>query len=141
MQLSPHYDNLLKEIKNYLNDAAEKAVNFGVDKSKIIIDPGIGFGKTIEHNLLLIKNLNELSDLNLPVLIGVSRKAFIRKILKNKTGHELKPNEPAVETGTQAAIAAAVLAGAHIVRVHNVANTVSTVRIIDAIKNAGEIPD
>lgn len=139
MQLSPHYDNLLGEIKNFLKDAAEKAVKCGVDKSKIIIDPGIGFGKTIEHNLLLIKNLNELADLNMPVLLGPSLKAFIRKILKNQTGDELKPHEPAVETGTQAAVAAAVFAGAHIVRVHDVANTVSTVRIIDAIKNAGEV--
>ncbi|MBU1053150.1 MAG: dihydropteroate synthase [Proteobacteria bacterium] len=134
MQLSPHYDNLFGEIKNYLKDAAEKAVNCGVDKSKIIIDPGIGFGKTIEHNLLLIKNLSELTELDFPILIGVSRKAFIRNILKNKTKNELKPQDPAVETGTQAAIAVAVLAGANIVRVHDVANTVSTVRIIDAIK-------
>ncbi|MBU3947519.1 MAG: dihydropteroate synthase [Proteobacteria bacterium] len=138
MQLSPHYDNLLEEIKKYLKDAAQIALNSGIDKSKIIIDPGIGFGKTIEHNLLLIKNLHELADLDMPVLIGPSRKAFIRKIITNKSGIELKPHESAVETGTQAAVAAAVFAGAHIVRVHDVANTVSTVRIIDAIKNAGE---
>ncbi|MGB5159462.1 dihydropteroate synthase [Desulfobacterium sp. N47] len=138
MQLSPHYDNLLEEIKKYLKDAAQNALNSGIDKSKIIIDPGIGFGKTIEHNLLLIKNLHELADLDMPVLIGPSRKAFIRKIIKNNPEIELKPHSPAVETGTQAAVAAAVFAGAHIVRVHDVANTVSTVRIIDAIKNAGE---
>lgn len=133
MQISPHYDNLLGEIKNYLKDAAEKAVKYGVDKAKIIIDPGIGFGKTIEHNLMIIKNLSELAELDSPILIGVSRKAFIRKILKNKTNNELKPKDPAAETGTQAAVAAAIFAGANIVRVHDVASTVSTVRIIDAI--------
>ncbi len=136
MQLSPHYDNILEEIKNFLKDAIEKAIKYGVDKSKIIIDPGIGFGKTIEHNLMLIKNLNELADLDLPVLIGVSRKAFIRKILENRAKEELNPQDSAVETGTQAAVAAAVLAGAHIVRVHDVANTVSTIQIADAIKNS-----
>lgn len=141
MQLSPHYENLLGEIKKFLKDAAEKAVKYGVDRSKIIIDPGIGFGKTVEHNLLLIKNLNELAELNLPILIGPSRKAFIRKILKNKTKGELSPQDTTVETGTQAAVAAAVIAGAHIVRVHDVASTVSTVKIIDAIKNAGKIRD
>ena len=136
MQVSPHYDDLLGEIKGFLKDAIERAVRRGIDRRKIIIDPGIGFGKTIEHNLLLIKNLKELADIGVPVLTGPSRKAFIRKILKDKAGKELKPHEPAVETGTQAAVAAAVLAGAHIVRVHDVANTVLTVKIIDAVRNA-----
>lgn len=136
MQVSPHYDDLTGEIKSFLKDAIEGAVRMGVDMRKIIIDPGIGFGKTIQHNLLLIKNLAELTDLDVPVLIGPSRKAFIRKILKDKAGNEPKPHEPAVETGTQAAVAASVLAGAHIVRVHDVAGTVSTVKIIDALRNA-----
>jgi dihydropteroate synthase len=126
----------LGEIKGFLKDAIERAVRSGVDRAKIIIDPGVGFGKTIEHNLLLIKNLEELADIGVPVLIGPSRKAFIRKILKDKAGNEFKPHEHAVETGTQAAVAAAVLAGVHIVRVHDVANTVSTVKIIDAVRNA-----
>ena len=135
MQVSPHYDDLLGEIKSFLKDAIERAVKSGIDRAKIIIDPGIGFGKTLEHNILLIKNLQELTDLGVPVLIGPSRKAFIRKILKDKAGNEPKPHEPVVETGTQAAVAAAILAGAHIVRVHDVASTVSTVKIIDALKN------
>ncbi|RPH48815.1 MAG: dihydropteroate synthase [Desulfobacteraceae bacterium] len=136
MQVSPHYDDLIGEIKGFLKDAIERAVSMGVDRRKIIIDPGIGFGKTIQHNLLLIKNLEELTGLDVPVLIGPSRKAFIRRILKDKAGNELKPHDPAVETGTQAAVAASVLAGAHIVRVHDVAGTVSTVKIIDALKSA-----
>lgn len=136
MQASPQYDDLLGEIKCFLKDAIKRAVKGGVDRTKIIIDPGIGFGKTVGHNLLLIKNLKELADIGVPVLIGPSRKAFIRKILKDKAGKELKPHEPAVETGTQAAVAAAISAGAHIVRVHDVANTVSTVKIMDAVRKA-----
>lgn len=136
MQVSPHYDDLMCEVKGFLKDAVERAVGAGIDRRKIIVDPGIGFGKTILHNLLLIKNLGDLADLDVPVLIGPSRKAFIRKILKDRAGNELKPNEPAVETGTQAAVAASVLAGAHIVRVHDVAGTVSTVKIADELRKA-----
>ncbi|RPJ13531.1 MAG: dihydropteroate synthase, partial [Desulfobacteraceae bacterium] len=136
MQISPVYDDLFRDIGGFLLDAVNRAVERGIERSKIIVDPGIGFGKTIEHNLLLIKHIDRFIDLDVPFLIGPSRKAFIRKILKNKAGDEPKPNDPAVETGTQAAVAAAVLAGAHIVRVHDVANTVSTLKIIDAMRKA-----
>jgi dihydropteroate synthase len=136
MQISPRYDDLFGEIKEFLCDAVKRAVERGVERSKIIIDPGIGFGKTIEHNLLLIKHIDKFADLDLPLLIGPSRKAFIRKILKGRDECEPNPLDPAVETGTQAAVAAAVLSGAHIVRVHDVANTVRTVNIVDAIRKA-----
>ncbi len=136
MQVSPEYDDLFPEIREFLLDAINMAVGRGIERSKIIADPGIGFGKTTEHNLLLIRHIDKFNDLDVPLLIGPSRKAFIRKILKNKDGVDPKPRDPAVETGTQAAVAAAVLAGAHIVRVHDVANTVSTLKIIDAIKKA-----
>ena len=134
MQDSPEYDDLIKEIKSFLADAIKRAEKSGIPKTNVIIDPGIGFGKTVEHNLLLIKNLHEFSSLDVPVLIGSSRKAFIRKILKDKTTQEIRPDVPIVETGTQASIAAAVFNGAHIVRVHDVANTCATVKIADAIK-------
>jgi dihydropteroate synthase len=136
MQMSPEYVDLFGEIKEFLLDAVKRAVEKGIERSKIIIDPGIGFGKTIDHNLMLIKQIDRFAGLDVPVLIGPSRKAFIRKILKSREGEELNPRDPAVEIGTQAAVAAAVLAGAHIVRVHDVANTVKTVKIIDAIKKA-----
>ncbi|MFO7666957.1 MAG: dihydropteroate synthase [Desulfobacterales bacterium] len=136
MQVSPEYDDLFSDIKKFLLDAVNRAVGRGVEKSKIIVDPGIGFGKTIDHNLLLIRHIDKFIDLDVPLLVGPSRKAFIRKILKTKAGDEPKPRDPAVETGTQAAVAAAVLSGAHMVRVHDVANTVSTLKIIDAIKKA-----
>ncbi|MBT8350694.1 MAG: dihydropteroate synthase, partial [Deltaproteobacteria bacterium] len=135
MQEFPQYDDLIKEIKSFLADAIQVAEIKNIPKTRIIIDPGIGFGKTVEHNLLLIKNLHEFSSLNVPLLFGSSRKAFIRKILKGKNDQDIQPDLPIVETGTQASIAAAILNGAHIVRVHDVANTCATVKIVDAIKH------
>lgn len=135
MQADPVYDDLIKEIKGFLKNAVDYAQSKGISKSKIIIDPGIGFGKTVEHNLLLIKHLYEFKTLDVPILIGLSRKAFIRNILKDTTVKDINPDLPVVETGTQASVAAAVLNGAHMVRVHNVANTRTTLKIIDAINN------
>jgi len=135
MQTDPVYDDLIKEIKEFLKNAMDYAESKGISKSKIIIDPGIGFGKTVEHNLLLIKHLHEFKTLDVPILIGPSRKAFIRNILKDKTVKNINPDLAVVETGTQASVAAAVLSGAHMVRVHNVANTRTTLKIIDAVNN------
>jgi len=135
MQTDPVYDDLIKEIKEFLKSAVDYAESRGISKSKIIIDPGIGFGKTIDHNLLLIKHLHEFKTLDVPILIGSSRKAFIRNILKDKTVKDINPDLAEVEIGTQASVAAAVLNGAHMVRVHNVANTRITLKIIDAINN------
>ena len=118
------------------SEHSEFAVKKGISKEKIIIDPGIGFGKTVEHNLLLIKYLNEFQALGVPILIGPSRKAFIRKLLKDANVEDVRPDLAVVESGTQAAVAAAVFNNAHMVRVHNVANTVTTLKIVDAIKNA-----
>lgn len=135
MQMDPVYDDLIKEIKEFLKNAVDYAQSKGISKSKIIIDPGIGFGKTVEHNLLLIKHLHEFKTLDVPILIGLSRKAFIRNILKDTTVKDINPGLPVVETGTQASVAAAVLNGAHMVRVHNVANIRTTLKIVDAINN------
>jgi len=135
MQIDPTYDDLIEEIKAFLKNAMNQAEKKGIAKSKIIIDPGIGFGKTVEHNLLLIKHLHEFKTLDVPILIGSSGKAFIRNILKDKTVKDINPDLAVVETGTQASVAASVLNGAHIVRVHNVSNTRATIKIIDAIKN------
>ncbi len=136
MQIEPHYDDLLGEISRFLADAIERARAQGIARSKIIVDPGIGFGKTVTHNLLLLKHLQTFAALDVPLLVGASRKAFIRKILKPEHQPDLPPDLPIVETGSQAAVAAAVLNGAHIVRVHEVANTLATVKIIDAMLNA-----
>ena len=135
MQLSPTYSDLIGEIRTFLEKAVEHAVNKGIVKSKIIIDPGIGFGKTVHHNLLLIKHLHQFETLDVPIMIGPSRKAFIRQILKDDGAKDIKADLPVVETGTQAAIAAAALNGAHLIRVHDVASTRATLKIVDAIKN------
>jgi dihydropteroate synthase len=139
MQQSPRYDNLIAEIRDFLADAVKRAQNLGIAPDKIILDPGIGFGKTVEHNLLLIKHLAAFEPLNHPILIGASRKSFIRKILKETQETDIQPDLPLVETGSQAAAAAAILNGAHIVRVHDVAATLTTAKIVDAIVNAGEV--
>jgi len=135
MQISPHYDDLIKEIKEFLEKAIDRAEKNGIARSKIIIDPGIGFGKTVKHNLLIIKHLYKFKTLNNPVLIGPSRKSFIRNILESIRDGDTRLEIPELETGTQAAIAAAVLKGAHIVRVHDVDRARSTSAIIDSIKN------
>jgi dihydropteroate synthase len=132
MQDSP----LIADISDFLKDAIERAQKQGISKSKLIVDPGIGFGKTVSHNLFLIRHLYAFAALEVPILIGPSRKAFIRKLLKDEQNNDIPPDLPIVETGTQAAVAAAVLCGAHIVRVHDAANTRATIRILDAIRSA-----
>jgi dihydropteroate synthase len=136
MQVAPRYDDLIEEIRSFLEEAVARAETLGVPRSKIIVDPGIGFGKTVTHNLLLLKHVQAFASLDLPVLIGASRKAFIRKLLKQPHEEDIPPDLPIVETGTQAAVAAAVISGAHIVRVHDVARTVASVKILDALRAA-----
>jgi len=138
MQVSPAYDHLIADILNFLRDAITRAEKQGISKSKLIVDPGIGFGKTVSHNLLLIRQLPSFASLGVPILVGPSRKAFIRTLLKDERSEDISPVAPVVETATQAAVAAAVLNGAHIVRVHDVANTRATIRILDAMKAAQE---
>ncbi len=138
MQIAPAYDDLLAEITAYLKKVKGQAITAGVAPGHIILDPGIGFGKTIEHNLQLIKHLERFAELDAPILIGPSRKAFIRKLLAVPLGEEPAPDRPEVETGTQAVLAMAIMNGAHIVRVHDVANTRAMVTILDAIRNTTE---
>jgi dihydropteroate synthase len=136
MQMDPVYENLVDDIRSFLQKAIERALQHGIAAHRIIVDPGIGFGKTIHHNLELIRRLKAFETLNVPLLIGTSRKMFIRKILAGNKENDFDPGSPAVESGTQASVAAAILNGAHIVRVHDVAGTVATVKVIDAIKTA-----
>jgi dihydropteroate synthase len=128
MQVDPHYEDVVGEVGEFLADALARAEQAGIDRTKIIVDPGIGFGKTVTHNLLLIKHLSGLQALGVPILIGPSRKSFITKILGS--GDERR------EVGTQAAVAVAALHGAHIVRVHDVERTRHTLKLVDALKNA-----
>lgn len=134
MQINPHYDDPVAEIFDYLKKIIEKAEADNIPKSQIIIDPGIGFGKTVHHNFMLHKNLAEFTGLGVPILFGSSRKTFIRKTLSE--GKDTAVPSPLVDAGSMASVAAAVMNGAHIVRVHDVASAVATVKIIDAVKNA-----
>ena len=134
MQVDPVYDDLMGEIRAFFIESLEKAESYGIARSHCIIDPGIGFGKTFKHNLQLIQALQTLTGLQAPILIGPSRKAFIRNLLHSPETEAPAADTPIVETGTQAAVGAAVLNGADIVRVHDVANTLATLKIIDAIK-------
>lgn len=138
MQVSPVYEDLIGEITAFFEDAAGRAEAAGVSMSQIILDPGIGFGKTFAHNLQVLHQLDAFASLGLPLLVGSSRKAFIRNLLKKDGQKDLDPGSPLVEKGTQATVAAAILKGAHIVRVHNVADTLATVKIIDAVRQAGD---
>jgi dihydropteroate synthase len=130
MQRAPRYRNLMTEIGRFLSRQVERAEQSGIARERIVIDPGIGFGKTVNHNLALLSRLAEFSSLRLPILIGPSRKSFISKILRPAPAQE----KGAREAGTAAALAVAVFQGARIVRVHDVAAAVGIVRITDAIR-------
>ena len=136
MQARPVYSDVTAEVGAYLLAAAARLQAAGVKRRRIILDPGIGFGKTSTHNLLLLKYLQTLAQMDYPLLVGTSRKAFIRHLVKGDQQPDLHPEHPLVETGTQASVTAAILAGAQIIRVHDVANTMATVKVIDAIRNA-----
>jgi dihydropteroate synthase len=128
MQDDPQYDDVVTEVKDFLERAIERAETGGIDRKKTIVDPGIGFGKTVNHNLRLIEGLGALQALGVPILIGPSRKSFIQKLLG--------PEDERREIGTQAAVTAAALHGAHIVRVHDVERTRETLKLVDAIINS-----
>ena len=140
MQVDPRYEDLMGEILEFLEAAVQTAMAGGMPRHLLIADPGVGFGKTVDHNLCLIRRLSALEPLDMPILVGSSRKAFIRAILKREGEADMEPTLPAVETGTQATVAAAILSGAHIVRVHDVERTVATARIIDAVRNVSDNP-
>jgi len=135
MQLAPQYADLISDIKHFLEEIVSEAERKGISRTKLIVDPGIGFGKTVLQNLLLIKQLHEFHALGLPLLIGVSRKSFIQKILPDPLKPDMLPCLSDIEIGTQAAIGVAIGNGAHILRVHDVATTRKAVTILDAIFN------
>ena len=132
MQKNPHYDDVISDILAFFRDRIKFAIDSGIDKNKIIIDPGIGFGKTVEHNLEIIKKLREFKILGKPILIGTSRKSFI--------GFTLEQENPGDRLyGTLATVAASVMNGADIVRVHDVKECGMAAGMIDAIVNKQQI--
>jgi dihydropteroate synthase len=130
MQLDTHYDDLLASVSGFLRDCSESAVAAGLSDDKIIIDPGIGFGKSAEGNLAILERLHVLNRVGKPILIGASRKSFIGAVLD-------LPVEDRLE-GSLAVAAYASAAGAHIIRAHDVGATVRVTRMIDAIRGARE---
>jgi dihydropteroate synthase len=130
MQRDIHYDSLFSEILQSLRQSIQGAESAGVDPDQILIDPGIGFGKTVEHNLLILKHLSEFRTLGKPVLVGTSRKSFIGKILNAE-------QIPDRLEGTLSSIAIAVMNGAHIIRCHDVPESKKAVAVADAIRQVG----
>jgi len=125
MQRNPRYRNLMAEVAAFLDDAVARGERAGIERSQLIIDPGIGFGKTREHNLEILRRLRELRSLGLPVLVGPSRKRFVGETLKLGVSDRLE--------GTLAACVMAARNGANIVRVHDVRATVRALKLADAI--------
>ena len=128
MQVDPRYDDLLREVRAGLETAVATAEAAGVAPDSLCVDPGIGFGKTVGHNLTLLKRLDALRPLGKPILVGPSRKSFIGALLDVPPAERLE--------GTLAASVMAVMAGAHIVRVHDVAAVRRAVRVAEAIRDA-----
>lgn len=128
MQIKPSYKNLMDELCNFLIDKAEFAIENGVNPNKIILDPGIGFGKTTDHNLEIIQRVSEVKSLGYPVLVGVSRKAFIGKILDSEIDSR--------EDGTAAANVYLASQGVDIIRVHDVERHSKIIQIADSISRS-----
>jgi dihydropteroate synthase len=124
MQENPTYSNVVNEVKDFLKDRVNVAHKAGIHD--VIVDPGIGFGKTLDHNLQLLKNLKEFTTLGCPLLVGPSRKSFIGKLTGLSVEQRLE--------GTLAAVSVSVMNGANIVRVHDVAACKQAVQVADAIR-------
>lgn len=125
MQANPKYDDVVREVGEFFSERLERLNRCGVASERVIFDVGIGFGKTLEHNLQLLGSLENFGKLGRPLLLGVSRKSFIRKLL----GTELKDRWPA----SLACACLAVEAGVHFIRTHDVAETAQAIRMAEAI--------
>ena len=126
MQAKPHYHDLLGELRAFFQERLDFAMSHGLPRELLVLDPGLGFGKTFQHNMEILNNLDAFLDLGCPLLIGPSRKAFLGHLLGG-----LPPGER--DIGTLAALAVAVQRGAHIVRVHNVAYAKQFFTVLRAI--------
>jgi dihydropteroate synthase len=126
MQIDPKYRDLIGEIKEILKRSSEKAIKAGVPKDRIAIDPGIGFGKTVEHNIEILRRLDEFKALGFPVCIGTSRKSFLGNILD-------KPDAGDRLAGTIATCVLAVMKGAGIIRVHDVKEVRQAIKVTETI--------
>jgi len=130
MQANPYYDDVVAEVGQYLHHQAEQLLELGVQKNRITLDPGLGFGKTVEQNYTLLRELNQLATFGYPVLLGVSRKSMIGAITGKPVDQRL--------TGSIAAALAGVARGADIVRVHDVAATKDALDVWQAVEEGGK---
>jgi dihydropteroate synthase len=130
MQDDPQYDDVVSEVKHFIEQRIEICEKAGVDRTKLIIDPGFGFGKRARHNLRLMKHLTELNELDLPILVGVSRKSIIGKLLNVTVEERL--------AGSLALASVAVWQGAKIIRTHDVRETKQA---IDICKHVMQVED
>ncbi len=129
MQQLPPSQNILAEIQEDLKTALESASEHGIPHDRIMLDPGIGFGKTFEDNLKILNQLSFFNSFQLPILVGTSRKSFLAKILDLPAGQRLM--------GTAASVVVAIMRGAHAVRVHNVEEILQVVQVTDAVLAEG----
>ena len=129
MQLDPTYEDVVTEVATFLSARAAAAILSGIDSRSIVVDPGIGFGKTVAHNLALIARLDRLAALDWPVLVGTSRKSFLGAI----TGREVGDRD----TASAVTSAVAAIGGAAVIRVHNVADGRDAARLADAMVRSG----
>jgi dihydropteroate synthase len=125
MQADPTYEDVVEEVKSFLAGRLEFAVGAGIDEEKVWLDPGIGFGKTREHNFELLRRLGELRDLGRPLVIGTSRKSFIGAVDGSPAGERLG--------GTIASSVLAAAEGADVLRVHDVAEVGQAMRVAAAV--------
>ena len=127
MQQKPQYRDVVDEVRKYLRQRAKSAIQAGISEERLLIDPGFGFGKTLDHNLVLLRNLEQLETLDLPVLVGISRKRMVGDV----TG---KPTEQRL-AGSLAMAMVALQRGASILRVHDVAETMDVLKVYSALGN------
>jgi dihydropteroate synthase len=134
MQRGPFARDVIRDVMAGLRDVIARAKRAGLAKSQLLLDPGIGFGKTHEQNFEILARLPEFARLGCPMVVGTSRKAFLGKAMA-RPGEPIVPSEERL-LGTAATVTASILGGAHIVRVHDVAELVQVVRVADAIRSS-----
>ena len=135
MQQEAHYAQVVTEVLGFLRARVAFAIDRGIAREQIAVDPGIGFGKTVEHNLRLLAHLDEFRSVGCPILVGASRKSFVGKVLAPLGAGQGREGGDRL-WGSLAVAAWAVTHGAYIVRVHDVAETVEVMRMIEAVKQA-----